>query len=982
MNTAKPLQSIVRLAAVCLSITFLAATSASARTWMSADGKSNFEGDLIAYDAGTGEVTVNREGNKITFNQSLLSEKDIAFLKTAKPVVIAEPAAVKPSAKPSVAVQQAASGFEPAFKPAPGEGRWKNWLIRHFGPVGIGIMLENGKVMKIENVEEGSPAEKAGNLKKGQIIESINGVNMTDTDRDPRMVLGELITQAEASDGRIDLKIKGGDAVTVNIPVMGSYSPTWPLNCEKSDKIVRNLAEQLVERGKGQGSSVLFLLSTGEEKDLNVVREWMKDLKSISAHNWNIGLNGMGVCEYYLRTGDATVLPVIQEAADHLRDNIYNGAWSGRGASFHYQSGGQLNAAGVHCLTFLLLAKTCGVDVDEATLQSSLRQFYRFSGRGTVPYGNFTPKSGFTDDNGKTGGLALAMAAATRLTPDGDESIYAKSEQISSMKSYYGTNAHHVGHTGGGIGEIWKSASMGLMTEKRPDQYRDYMDARKWKLELSRRHNGGIGIGGGSDKNYDAAVGEHSITWGTFFALNYTMPRKHLHLSGAPLSKWAKSYALPERPWGTAEDDDFSSPFPVPGGPLSDSDVFKETLRENVSRQVAEQLDAGDVSEETIRTYLHHPEITYRSKAGDVLVESKKYDDLILELLSSEDARLRHTGVMVLHELFGTWRKNNMDPGRVSPAMMDQVEKIIRDPEGSWFVKQWALGLLQHVDIEKLRTFRELLVTLIGHEEQWIQGSAISASIPLLSDKESYKMMFPPIAEAISKTTVYSIITRAYTITEGLKDAPDEIQSYGLELMKTVYLGQPDELVSERGIYVIPDGGPIKRQAIGKVVGFSNAGMDFLDSMPKVTSEWKKSGKDEDLYVFDGNFKPNKAFQGLWCFVGHGLYESKEEATKFLTERLKEGKVPPLETRKINYGLDVKDNGEILGIGFTRSKYTFPMRYSGNMTFSTFIDKAYDYEVVSIGDREFLIMEWDFKPEIDKDFKTVYYTYVKVNPRE
>jgi len=966
------------LSSLFLAISILASTDASARTWTSADGKSNFEASLVAYDSAAGEVTVNRGGKQVTFDQKLLSASDIAFLKKAKATPVAKPASIKPSNNQPIADRQASGGFEPKFSPAPGEGRWKNWLIKNFGPVGIGIMLEKGEVMKIENVEEGSPAEKAGGLKKGQIIETINGVNMTDSDRDPRLILGELITRAEASDGRINLAIKGGDTVTVNIPVMGSYSPTWPLDCEKSAKIVRNLADLIAKEGKGDASSVLFLLSTGEEKDLAVVREWMKEPKSFAVHNWNIGLNGMGFCEYYLRTGDEAVLPLIQEAADHLRDTIYNGAWSGRGASYRYQSGGQLNAAGVHCLTFLILAKTCGVEVDEATLQSSLRQFYRFSGRGTVPYGNYTPKGGFTDDNGKTGGLALAMAAATRLATDGDESIYAQSMQISSIKSYYGTNAYHVGHTGGGIGEMWKSASMGLMSEKRPAQYRDYMDARKWILELSRHHNGAIGIGGGSDDNYDTTVGDGRYAWGTYFALNYTMPRKQLHLSGAPLSQWAKKHPLPERPWGTAKDDAFSSPFPVPGGPWSDNDVFKESLSEHVGYQVSKKLSAKDVSEETIRTYLHHPEITYRSEAGKVLLESKKYDDLILEILVSEDARLQHTGVMILHELFGTWRKNNVDHGRVTPAMMDQVEKIIRDPEGSWFVKQWALGLLQHVDIKKLRTFRELLVTLIGHEEQWIQGSAMSVSIPLLSDTESYKMMFPPIAEAISKTTVYSIVTRAYTITEGLKEAPSEIQSYGLELMKTVYQKQPDELVSESGIYVIPQGGEIKRQAIGRVVGFSDLGMDFLNSIPKATSEWKKSGNKEDMYVFDGDFKPNKPFHGTWCSVGHDKFESKDDAIKFLKEKLKQGKVPPSQTSSIKYGLKVEESGDVMGIQFTRGKYTFPMRYSGNMTFSTFIDKAYDYEVVDLEDREFLIMKWEFEPEIDKDFKAEYTTYVKV----
>ena len=74
---------------------------------------------------------------------------------------------------------------------------------------------------------------------------------------------------------RID---KGSPAeAVVKIPVLGSYSPTWPLNCPKSEKIVRGQADYLARtNANGMGLGVLFLLSTGEEKDLEVVRGWMK----------------------------------------------------------------------------------------------------------------------------------------------------------------------------------------------------------------------------------------------------------------------------------------------------------------------------------------------------------------------------------------------------------------------------------------------------------------------------------------------------------------------------------------------------------------------------------------------------------------------------------------------------------------------------------------------------------------------------------
>lgn len=58
----------------------LAASGAFARTWTSADGTSTFEGELIKYDAATGQVTLERDGSRITYRREILSAADVAFL--------------------------------------------------------------------------------------------------------------------------------------------------------------------------------------------------------------------------------------------------------------------------------------------------------------------------------------------------------------------------------------------------------------------------------------------------------------------------------------------------------------------------------------------------------------------------------------------------------------------------------------------------------------------------------------------------------------------------------------------------------------------------------------------------------------------------------------------------------------------------------------------------------------------------------------
>jgi hypothetical protein len=60
----------------------LSLSAAHARTWTSSDGSKTFEGELLSYDAATGNVGVTlANGKELTFNQDKLSEDDIAFLK-------------------------------------------------------------------------------------------------------------------------------------------------------------------------------------------------------------------------------------------------------------------------------------------------------------------------------------------------------------------------------------------------------------------------------------------------------------------------------------------------------------------------------------------------------------------------------------------------------------------------------------------------------------------------------------------------------------------------------------------------------------------------------------------------------------------------------------------------------------------------------------------------------------------------------------
>lgn len=81
-KTIQPSKFCIRqISSAFLASTVLFATDVSARTWTSADGKKTIEGELIDYDAGTGQVILDRDGRKVNFNRDFLSPEDIAFLK-------------------------------------------------------------------------------------------------------------------------------------------------------------------------------------------------------------------------------------------------------------------------------------------------------------------------------------------------------------------------------------------------------------------------------------------------------------------------------------------------------------------------------------------------------------------------------------------------------------------------------------------------------------------------------------------------------------------------------------------------------------------------------------------------------------------------------------------------------------------------------------------------------------------------------------
>ena len=380
----------------------------------------------------------------------------------------------------------------------------KVWL----GPTGIVVSYPKGRdVMTVVGAAEGSPAD--GLLRPKESILGVNGALLEGTN--PFVLIGTAITDAEATDGKLVFDIQSGEqkrSVTIRLPVLGRYSPTWPLNCEKSNNIIRQTASYYSRHlGKSKelwsAQGYLFLLSTGDDQYLPKVRDYLlsfidQDTKkaAVGTHTWHNGYNGILAGEYYLRTGDETALPVLQAICDDAkRRQFYGIGWGhwGVGLNPGYGGGGGLmNAASAQVLTALLLGKECGVKVDDATLLGCLKFFYRFAGHGGVGYGDCRAEGG-QGSNGKSGMIAAAMQVATGAS--GDTSIYRSARDVLAMTMLTSYSDIAVGHGDGGMGDsVWRGPATALVRDRNPSEYQYMMDRLAWWYDLARYADGPMGI--------------------------------------------------------------------------------------------------------------------------------------------------------------------------------------------------------------------------------------------------------------------------------------------------------------------------------------------------------------------------------------------------------------------------------------------------------------------------------------------------------
>lgn len=434
------------------------------------------------------------------------------------------------------------------------------------------------KALLVKYVFPKSPAD--GQVKTGDLIVGAGGRLFQESHRNgygenvfgghgPIAELAQVLEACQGLDhkGKISLTLRrGGENLTVPLDVgakYGVYAATFPAGCPKSDKILADLLDYLVQHQSKDGSfgnpvhntfAPLALLASGQEKYLPAVKRnvrfhcretYPNDKRFFDLINWSYMSAAIVLSEYYLATNDKQVVPELQEIHDALAKGQYlrmsqinpkakkshpdsypkgpNDSHGGWGHNPGFEGYGPIAMlTGQGALAYSLMAR-CGIKIDRKNHESAYTFLKKGTGKnGYVWYGD-SPGGG--PDNWADMGRTGAAGIANFLSPYSD-AVYR--ERALSHAKVIGKHPQSFPDTHGS--PAMGMAYTALAANIDPDSFRKLMDANRWWFTMAQCTDGSFYYQPNRDNaGYDS---DARMTASSVVAFIFTIPKHSLVVTG------------------------------------------------------------------------------------------------------------------------------------------------------------------------------------------------------------------------------------------------------------------------------------------------------------------------------------------------------------------------------------------------------------------------------------------------------------------
>ena len=440
------------------------------------------------------------------------------------------------------------------------------------------LVANEPKALLIKYVFAKTPA--SGQVEIGDVITGVGGKPFANAHRNgygmkvfgadgPIAEFAEALEacQKAAGKGKLKVTLRRGTAVKEVILDVGlkngSYAATFPDQCAKSDRIVAELSQYLVDHQQADGSFgyavqntfvPLALLATGDKRHLPAVERCVRFLANTTKGkdpevgglaNWHYMSAGIVLSEYYLATKQDWVLPELQEVHDLLAKSQYldmsqispevkkshpqdypKGPESSHGGWGHnpgFEGYGPIAmVTGQGALAYSLMYR-CGITIDRAHHDAAYNFLKRGTGaNGYVWYGDGVG-GGPNDwaDPGRTG----AAGIANFISPYPDPVYRVRALQHAKL---IGDHPQSFPDTHGS--PIMGMGYAALAAHVDPASFRRLMDANRWWFTLAQCPDGSFYYQPNRD---NAGYGEDSrILASAVTAFIFTMPKRSLVITG------------------------------------------------------------------------------------------------------------------------------------------------------------------------------------------------------------------------------------------------------------------------------------------------------------------------------------------------------------------------------------------------------------------------------------------------------------------